>query len=162
MGLLDSILGSFGSTNASGSSSTSPLVKALLVLLAAKAVSSHFGGSSTAPSAPSGSTADAQPSGRIESGMMAGLPSLDSILDRLRGSGHEDAVKSWIGPGENKPLPPQEVPQALGPEAIDQLQKQTGLPRSELLQQVSQLLPQIVDKLTPDGRLPPPSERSHW
>jgi uncharacterized protein YidB (DUF937 family) len=163
VGLLDNILGGFGSSSSGGSSPTSPLVKALLILLAAKAVSSHFGGGSSATqSAPSGSASDAQPSGRIESGMMAGLPSLDSILHRLRGSGHEDAVNSWIGTGENKPLSPQQVPTALGPEAIDHLQKETGLPRDQLLQQISQVLPQLVDKLTPDGRLPPPNQRSHW
>lgn len=160
MGLLDSILGGFGGSGSGGSSATSPLVKALLVMLAAKAVSSHFGGHSTPP-APSG-TAPSQPTGKIEDGMLAGMPSLDSILDHFRGSGGADKVDSWVGTGPNKPLAPQEVPAALGPDAIDRLQQQTGLPRDQLLQQVSALLPQLIDKLTPDGHVPPANARTHW
>lgn len=161
MGLFDSILGGSGS---GGSSATSPLTKALLVMLAAKAASSYFGSGSSAPStppAPAGGGA-AQPGGQITSGALAGLPSLDSILGHFKQAGHEETAKSWIGPGQNAPIAPHDLPAALGPQAIDHLQQASGLPRDQLLQQLSALLPQIIDKLTPNGRLPTQDERAHW
>ena len=47
-------------------------------------------------------------------------------------------------------------------DAIDALVQQTGMPRAELLGQLSEQLPQLVDQLTPDGRLPTPQETSRW
>ena len=43
---------------------------------------------------------------------------------------------------------------ALGPETVDHLARETGMPRDDLLAQPSQLLPGVIDKLTPDGKLP--------
>lgn len=160
MGLLDQVIGSVTGTKTDGSSPMSPLVKALLLMLAAKAAHDHFGKShETVPSAPQAPSA---PSGKIESGMLAGLPSLDSLLDTLKGKGHEDKVHSWIGTGPNKAIDAKDLDSALGPEAMGQLQTASGLPRDKLLQQLSTALPQVVDKLTPDGRLPASHERSHW
>ncbi|WP_375458006.1 YidB family protein [uncultured Enterovirga sp.] len=164
MGLLDQVIGSVtGSKSSSGG--TSPLTKALLLLLAAKAASSYFGKSDdkTGSAAPAGgATPPAAPSGRIESGILAGLPSLDSLFDRFKSSGHEDKVKSWIEPGPNREIAPQDLEKTLGPDAIAQLQKESGLPRDELMRQLSEALPKVVDKLTPDGRLPTESERARW
>ena len=44
--------------------------------------------------------------------------------------------------------------QALGPDLLDRLTRQTGLDRQELLRRLSQTLPETVDKLTPEGQLP--------
>jgi uncharacterized protein YidB (DUF937 family) len=168
MGLLDSVIGSVtGSgqgSSGSSSSPTSPMVKALLLLLAAKAASSYMSGSSasqggTAPQ-PSGAP-DGEP-GTIQSGVLKGFPSLESLIERFTKSGHGDKVQSWVGPGENRPIQPQELQQALGPDQIDHLQRETGLPRDQLLSQLSKVLPQVVDKLTPHGRLPTPEERARW
>ena len=171
MGLLDSVIGSVvGSgqgSSGSSSSPTSPMVKALMLLLAAKAASSYMSGSSAsqggaAAPQPSGAGSAGGGSGTIQSGVLKGFPSLESLMERFTGSGHEDKVQSWIGPGENRPIQPQELQQALGPEQIDHLQRETGLPRDQLLRELSKALPQVVDKLTPQGRLPTPEERSRW
>ena len=164
MGLLDSVIGSVTGSGQGSSSSTSPLVKALLLLLAAKAASNYMSGSSasqggTAPQ-PSGAP-DGEP-GTIQSGVLKGFPSLESLMERFTKSGHGDKVQSWVGPGENRPIQPQELQQALGPDQIDHLQRETGLPRDQLLSQLSKVLPQVVDKLTPQGRLPTEQERAHW
>lgn len=167
MGLLDSVIGGvLGSQGQSGggSSGTSPMVKALMLLLAAKAATSYMHRGDGAP-ASTGSTPPAPPtstSGSIDSGMMAGLPSLDSILGKFRSAGHEQKVDSWIGGGQNQPIHPHEIESTLGSETVGQLQTQTGLPKDQLLQQLSQYLPQIIDKLSPGGKLPGPTERSHW
>ena len=54
---------------------------------------------------------------------------------------------------ENDSLNP-ELQQALGPETVDGLERETGLPRDDLLSQLSRLLPEVIDKLSPTGRLP--------
>lgn len=146
MGLLDQVSGS------------SPLTKALLVMLAAKAATSYFG-KDEAKAAEAGSGEAQAPSagasgGTIESGILAGLPSLDAVIDKLRSSGLGDQVDSWIQKGENKQVAPQELDKALGPSTVDELSKESGLPKDSLLKQLSDVLPQIVDKLTPDGKLP--------
>jgi len=146
------------------SNSTSPMAKALLLLLAAKAASSHMSGSSdshsgTAPQ-PSG-TSGGEP-GAIQSGILKGLPSLESLMERFRRGGQEDKFQSWISPGENQPIQPQELQQALGPDEVDHLQKETGLPRDQLLRELSNVLPQVVDKLTPQGRMPTPEGNARW
>lgn len=168
MGLLDQVIGSVtgghqASPSPQAASGTSPLTKALLMLLAAKAASHYFGKShETAPSGATPGGEPAAPSGKIESGILAGMPSLDSILDKFRSGGKGDAVESWIGTGENKTIAPADLGSALTPEQIEQLQKATGLPKDQLLAQLSQALPHVVDKLTPDGKLPGPGERGHW
>lgn len=82
---------------------------------------------------------------------------LGELIDQFRNSGLGRKAESWVGTGQNEPVDENEVGQALGPDLIDQLAKQTGLDRQELLKRLSQVLPQTVDHLTPDGRLPPAS-----
>lgn len=77
---------------------------------------------------------------------------LQDILDRFRGTG--SAVDSWVGPGENEPLPAEQVKSAISPETLDQLVQQTGLTREELIERITRDLPKAVDALTPDGRVP--------
>ncbi len=156
MGLLDQVIG--GVTG----SSTSPLTKALLAMLAAKAATSYFGGNTASAASAPARTPSPAPSGKIESGILAGLPSLDSMLDHFRSKGHDDKVQSWVGTGQNKPIQPQELEATLGPGALGHLQQESGLSREELLRQLSTALPQVVDKLTPHGRLPTQQERAHW
>ena len=161
MGLLDSVIGSVTGRSATGSGRTSPLTKALLLLLTAKLAHDHFSGPKPAPTG-TGSRAPPVNSGRIETGVLAGLPNLDTLLGYFRRGGHEDKARSWISPGENHPIRPDELQQALGPDTLDRLQRETGLPRDQLLAQLASALPQVVDKLTPHGRLPTPEETRHW
>jgi uncharacterized protein YidB (DUF937 family) len=63
-------------------------------------------------------------------------------------------MKSWIGTGPNQPVSPNQVGSALGPSIIKALAQKTGMSEQELTAQLSQILPGVVDKLTPNGRLP--------
>ena len=56
--------------------------------------------------------------------------------------------------GQNKPIGPSELEQAIGPEVLATLSHQTGLPREEIVSRLSRNLPDAVDKYTPEGRLP--------
>jgi len=165
MGLLDSVIGSVTGSSQGSSSPTSPMVKALLLLVAAKAASSYMSGpsaSSGGGTAPQHSGASGGAPGTVQSGILKGLPSLDSLMERFTRSGHAEKVQSWVGPGENQPIQPDELQKALGPDQIEHLQKETGLPRDQLLSQLSKVLPQFVDKLTPQGQMPTQEERARW
>ncbi len=59
-----------------------------------------------------------------------------------------------------KPVAANQVSDALGPDLIDALSQRTGLPKDQILVVLSQVLPNAVDKLTPEGRLPTQQEIS--
>jgi uncharacterized protein YidB (DUF937 family) len=96
--------------------------------------------------------------GPLSGGALGG--GLKDLLDRFRQSGQEDKAQSWVSKGTNKPIAPQELEQTLGEERIQWLMEQTGLPREELLSGLSNELPDAIDKLTPEGRVPTDEELS--
>jgi uncharacterized protein YidB (DUF937 family) len=79
---------------------------------------------------------------------------LADLMRRFQEAGHGAAAQSWIGTGPNQRLSPAELETALGSERLDWLQQRTVLSRAELLDGLSRELPEAVDKLTPDGRVP--------
>ena len=244
MGLLDQVIGSVlgnvlggGSRHeergGGGSGAMSPLVKALLMLLAAKAMQGGFGdifggGRRPAPQGgpddgyapdprgydtpdprdeaprsrrgedpnnpysdlagmldgPGGGTESPSPSGggmqnpfdqgagpysRLDreqpedaaSGDL-GHGGLDQLIDRFRRGGLGDVIESWVGPGHNRPIQPQQLAQALGPDTVETLSRQTGMDRNDLLAQLAQVLPGVIDGLTPQGRRPNHDEMRGW
>jgi uncharacterized protein YidB (DUF937 family) len=85
---------------------------------------------------------------------------LAEIVDRFKKSGQGETADSWVGTGPNKQVTPAQLEQAIGPEVLDTLSKQTELSRDELLARLSRELPAAVDKYTPHGRLPTEAEFS--
>jgi uncharacterized protein YidB (DUF937 family) len=83
-------------------------------------------------------------------------------VGRFKERGHGDVADSWVGHGPNTPVSPQQLEQVLDPETVDELSRETGLGRGDLLSQLSEVLPPVVDKLTPNGRLPNEAEHSQW
>jgi uncharacterized protein YidB (DUF937 family) len=79
---------------------------------------------------------------------------LNELLERFKQSGHGEAAESWVRQGPNQPIAPPQLEQAIGPEVLETLSRQTGLSREELLARLSRELPDAVDKYTPQGRLP--------
>ena len=79
------------------------------------------------------------------------------LVDRFRNAGQGGAADSWVAKGPNEPVTTGQTETALGGDLIDMLEKQTGLSRQELLARLSKILPEAVDKLTPEGRIPAPS-----
>ena len=86
---------------------------------------------------------------------------LGGLLEKLQESGHGEVTKSWIGSGQNQPISGS-LGSALGPAIIKALSEKTGLSEQELTAQLSQLLPGLVDKLTPQGRLPTHDELARF
>jgi uncharacterized protein YidB (DUF937 family) len=177
-----------GSSSSSSSSSMSPLTMAILGLLAFKAVkhlTASQPGATPAPApAPSpgsiapGNTANAGPSGgglgSLLPGGLGGLGGLlaggaagsvisgglGDLLKQLQQNGHGETANSWVGPGPNKQIAPGDLANALGADQINSLMSHSGLSQDELLSGLSQHLPEVVNHLTPDGRLPTESELS--
>lgn len=87
-------------------------------------------------------------------GGLGGAGALGALLNQLRDKGFGDQVDSWVKPGPNRLIAPEELEQALGTEEIDALAEETGVPRQALLQDLSQALPEAVDELTPEGNEP--------
>ena len=79
---------------------------------------------------------------------------LQGILAKLQQAGYGQQAQSWIGTGPNHAISPNQLRQAIGQDAVDDLAQQTGLPHDDLLSQLSKILPGVVDKLTPNGQLP--------
>src|SRR5215472_4945751 len=128
-----------------------PLILALLALLASGAL---FGRSSKEGSATKG--AQAAP----DAGAGGLLGGLGGLVDKLQKGGLGNLVNSWVGAGQNQPVSPNQLGPALGPDIIKTLAQRSGLPEEELTRHLSQVLPGLVDKLTPNGRLPTLAELS--
>ncbi|MGU3539014.1 YidB family protein [Methylobacterium sp. A54F] len=90
------------------------------------------------------------------------LGGLDGLIEGFRRSGLGDVVESWIGHGQNRPVQPNQLADALGPDTLDTLERQTGLDRNSLLGQLAQVLPEVINGLTPQGRVPTGEERRGW
>jgi len=85
---------------------------------------------------------------------------LNDLLKQLQDAGHGDTAQSWVGHGDNKDISPNDLGNALGADTVNTLAQHTGLSADELLQGLAQQLPGVVDKLTPDGRVPTEHEMS--
>jgi len=82
------------------------------------------------------------------------LDGLSSILGKLSQNGAAPQVNSWVNHGPNQPIQPGQLGGALGDQTINDLIARTGLTKEQLLAGLSTVLPQLVNNLTPKGRLP--------
>jgi uncharacterized protein YidB (DUF937 family) len=83
---------------------------------------------------------------------------LGDLLDSFRKAGHGDVADSWVQDGPERAPAPHQIEQSLGTDVLDQLATAAGISRAELLQKLQQVLPQAVDALTPDSRVPSAQE----
>jgi uncharacterized protein YidB (DUF937 family) len=185
MGLLDVLNGMQNGPRgqpapSSGRGGMSPMTMALLGLLAYKAIKSLSSRQPSAAPAGPGTLPGAAPGasnagsaggglGDLLKGGLGGLLAggaagsvlsggLNDLLKQLQQSGHGDAAQSWVGSGPNKSIAPQDLADALGADRINALMCYSGMSRNDLLQGLSQQLPDVVDQLTPDGRVPTEEE----
>jgi uncharacterized protein YidB (DUF937 family) len=79
---------------------------------------------------------------------------VQGVVSEFEKNGLGATVRSWVGTGPNQAISPEEVRRALGPDLLQQLSQKSGLSVDELTQKLTHVLPQAVDKLTPDGAIP--------
>jgi len=79
---------------------------------------------------------------------------LGGLVERFNQAGLGNVIHSWIGTGENVPITAEQVQQVLGEGQLQQISEETGLAEPEAASQLSDMLPDLVDKLTPAGHIP--------
>jgi uncharacterized protein YidB (DUF937 family) len=79
---------------------------------------------------------------------------VQGVVQQFESKGFGPTVRSWVGTGANQPISPDQIHQALGPDLIQQLAAKTGLSAAELTQRLAQVLPEAVDRMTPNGEVP--------
>ena len=78
---------------------------------------------------------------------------IEAAVDQFRKKGHEDIFSSWISRGENRKITAEQVHEIFGPDELKKMAQRTGLTVEDVTKQISKLLPDIVDKITPNGRI---------
>lgn len=79
---------------------------------------------------------------------------LEGLVGQLRQGGLSDEVDSWVSTGDNRPVDPERLGDALGPETVQRLSNGTGLDIQALLPLLAAFLPQLINMLTPNGQTP--------
>lgn len=79
---------------------------------------------------------------------------LEGLLAKFQQSGMGNLADSWVSTGKNLPISADQITQALGSDQLGSLAKGLGLSQGDVSSQLAQLLPDVVDKLTPNGQVP--------
>jgi uncharacterized protein YidB (DUF937 family) len=82
---------------------------------------------------------------------------VQGIVSQFEKQGLGATVKSWVGSGPNQSITTDQVHQVFGSGMIAQIAAKAGMNPQDLAQKLSQVLPAAIDKLTPEGKVPPTS-----
>lgn len=126
MGLLDSVIGALGQGGGAGGGGggNAALLQAVIAMLGNSGQAGGGGGG------------------------------LGGLLEQFQRSGLGDVANSWVSTGQNMPISPDQLGSVLGGDQVSSMASQLGMGQGDLLGQLSQMLPQVVDQLTPNGRVP--------
>jgi len=129
MGILDSVIGALGQggvagTGGSGGGGNAALLQAVIAMLG---------------------------NGGQAGGGGAGL---GGLLEQFQRAGLGDVANSWVSTGQNMPVSPDQLGSVLGGDQVASMASQLGMGQGDMLGQLSQMLPQVVDQLTPNGQVP--------
>jgi uncharacterized protein YidB (DUF937 family) len=91
----------------------------------------------------------------VVNGLIQKHGGIGGILQQFQAHGLGDTVRSWVSTGPNQPISPDQVHKALGSDTIAELAAKLGISPQELSTKLSTVLPQVVDKMTPTGVVPP-------
>jgi uncharacterized protein YidB (DUF937 family) len=83
---------------------------------------------------------------------------LAGLVEAFKNKGLGDVAKSWVGTGENQPVSPGQVENVFGRQQLEELAQKAGISLDAFKGKLAQLLPTVVDKLTPDGEVPDAGE----
>ncbi len=124
MGLLDSILSGMTGQSAGGGQAANPLLQIALQMLAGGGQSGGQGGG------------------------------LSALIEQFQQAGLGPQMNSWISSGQNLPISPEQLMQVFGQGQMQQMAANSGLDPSQLSGGLAEMLPQLIDQLTPGGQVP--------
>jgi uncharacterized protein YidB (DUF937 family) len=132
------------------------LATPIAVAVGALILGKMFGGGSAPSPAPAPGRVAPPPAPSVPTDAPAGsiLGGLGGLIGKLTAGGAAPQVNSWVGPGQNQPIQPGQLGSALGQSTLNDLSARTGMSQQELLNQLATVLPQLINHLTPNGRMP--------
>ena len=86
--------------------------------------------------------------------MIGGQGGLNNLISQFTSKGLGNVIGSWVGTGKNLPISPEQLKGVLGNDTVKNIASKLGMDSNSLTSQLSNLLPDVVDKLTPDGKVP--------
>lgn len=86
--------------------------------------------------------------------LLGGQGGLQNLIGQFDAKGLGDIIGSWVGTGQNKSISPDQIKNVLGSDVLGSIASKLGLNVNDLSGQLSNLLPDVVDKLTPNGKVP--------
>jgi uncharacterized protein YidB (DUF937 family) len=147
MGLLDSVLGSLLSGGQQQQGGGGALGGAL-----GNVLGGMLGGGGQQAGAANSPLASILGSLLANNGPAGGL---GGLMEAFQRNGQGDVLGSWIGSGQNAPISPDALGKVLGPDVLSKLGAQAGgVPQGDLLGSLAQILPGVIDKMTPQGQAP--------
>jgi len=90
----------------------------------------------------------------VVNGILEKHGGVEGVVNEFQRNGLGPTINSWVGTGPNQAISPDQLHKALGPELMQQLADKSGMSIQDLAQKLAQVLPQAVDKLTPNGTIP--------
>jgi uncharacterized protein YidB (DUF937 family) len=88
------------------------------------------------------------------SGGTSSMGGLGQILSQLQRAGFGQQADSWVSRGQNQPLPPDALEQVFGRSGLAEIARRAGVSEADATRGLSQLLPEVVDHVTPEGQMP--------
>ena len=147
MGLLDTVIGALGQGAGGQQNPQGALIGAIVSMLA------QGGGAGGGGGGLGGMLGSALGGGAAQSGG-GGRGGIGGLVEQFARHGMGDVARSWVGTGQNLPVSADQLGKVLGNETIGNMASQLGINQSDLLGQLAHMLPQVVDKLTPQGQVP--------
>ena len=89
-----------------------------------------------------------------DSGTESGAGALGGLLEQMQRAGFGEHARSWVGSGQNMPISPDAVGQIFGEGGLQEIARRAGLTPKQTSEGLSQLLPEVVDRVTPEGDVP--------
>jgi uncharacterized protein YidB (DUF937 family) len=83
-----------------------------------------------------------------------GLGGLGGLLEQMARAGYGDQARSWVGTGQNMPLSPEALEQIFGHGGLSEIARQAGVSEADATRGLAELLPEVVDRVTPGGQVP--------
>jgi uncharacterized protein YidB (DUF937 family) len=140
-----------------GGDLTTPIAIAAGALLLHHFLGGHA--SAPAPAAPAAPPQTPSTGSFLDGGGLLG--GLSGLVNKFATAGAGAQANSWVGTGANQPINTSQLGSALGPDVLSQLSARTGLTQQQLVDQLAQVLPRLVNNLTPNGRLPTAGEAQY-